>query len=207
MTAETDRLIEEGLTHYDIVHSDDTVIGLSRFLEELCKWNKSINLVGFRTPEAIVKELFYDAFFLTSRVRHLSSVLDLGSGSGVVAILFSLLASAQSVFSVEKSLKKVQFQRHVKRLLGLEVLQILHARAEDLPPLRLEGVVAKAFAPVPEVLDQVHKHLREGGHVFIPTGKTAGPIETPEFALEESLFYRLFRGDKEYQLFVYKKIS
>ncbi len=200
-------LIREGLLHYRISFDDRQVEQLSSFLEELSKWNKRMNLTGTKRIEEIVQKLIYDAFFLHTRLRSASSVLDLGSGSGVVAIPLSILDPRKEVYSVDKSLKKMQFQRHVRRLLGLGNLETLHGRIEEIDPLEVDAMVAKAFGPTSEVLAKGGRHIREGGHAYIVTGKTAQPAEVPAFLLEEARPYSLPKTEKEYQLLVYKKVS
>ena len=59
----------------------------------------------------------------------------------------------------------------MKRLLGLARLEIVHGRAEDIPPLGVEALIAKAFGPAPAVLVKGGRHLREGGSAFLVKGK------------------------------------
>ena len=108
-----------------------------------------MNLVGLKGGGRIVEGLLYDAFFIRSRLPGAGSLLDLGSGSGVVAIPLAVLDPGRDIYSVDKTFKKVLFQRHIKRLLGLKGLQVVHGRAEDISPLFTDLLVAKAFGLQP----------------------------------------------------------
>src|SRR5208283_3521766 len=126
----------------------------------------------------------------------------------VVSVPLAILNPTKRVFSVDKSLKKTQFQRHVKRLLGLGGLEIIRGRIEDVSPLHVEALVAKAFGPTSSILAKGGRHLAAGGSAFIVKGRSEGPSsEHRGFLLEKVVPYSLPKGDKTYQLFIYKKVS
>ncbi len=199
-------LMGEGLAFFGIGCDATTARRLLSFVEELGRWNRTMNLVGLKEGGQIVGDLVYDAFFLHTRVAGFDSVLDLGSGAGVVSIPLAILNPDKQIFSLDKALKKVLFQRHMKRLLGLARLEIVHGRVEDIPPLGADALVAKAFGPASAVLLKGGRHLREGGSALLVKGKGEKASLHPGFLLEKAESYRLPRSDKAYQLFVYKKV-
>ena len=166
-----------------------------------------MNLVGLKGSEAVIRRLIYDAFFLYTCIGPRQRVLEIGSGAGVVAIPLAILGRSMAIVSVEKSLKKVQFQRHARRLLGLGNLEILHGRIEDMAPLAAGILLAKAFGSASDILAKGGRHLREGGSAMLVKGTSERPLETQGFVLEEVRAYRLPGGHRDYQLFVYKKVS
>ncbi len=200
-------LIEEGLTFFGIGYDETTARQLLSYVEELGRWMRTMNLVGLKEGGQIVGDLVYDAFFLHTRVAGMNSLLDLGSGAGVVSIPLAVLNPDKQIFSLDKALKKIIFQRHVKRLLGLARLEIVHGRVEDIPPLGAEALIAKAFGPAPAVLVKGGRHLREGGSAFLVKGKGEEASTQVGFLLEKVERYCLPKSDKAYQLFVYKKVS
>ena len=202
-----ERLIEEGLAHFSIVAGPDAAARLLSYTKELARWRRTVNLVGLKDDRRIVTDLLYDAFFLHTCLAAASSLLDLGSGAGVVSIPLALLNPEKRVISLDKSLKKTQFQSHVKRLLGLGGLEILRGRAEDIPPLGVEALVAKAFGPTSSVLEKGGRHLAVGGLALIAKGRTGNPSEHQGYLLEQIKAYRLPESEKTYQLFIYKKAS
>ncbi len=184
----------------------ETVARLASYVCELERWGRTMNLIGPKEAGRIVTGLVYDAFFIRSRIPDDGSLLDLGSGSGVVAVPLAVLDPKRSIFSMEKTLKKVLFQRHVKRLLGLDRLQIVHKRAEEAAPLGVDLLVAKAFGPAAAVLDKGGRHLVAGGLAFLVRGKGEKPAGRPGFLLERAESYSLPGSAGAYQLFVYKKV-
>ena len=130
----------------------------------------------------------------------------MGSGAGILAIPLAILQLADKVFSVDRSAKKIQFQRHVKRSLGLERLALIQADIEKIEPLDVDILLAKAFGPLEEILKKGGGHLKEEGLAFVVKGKNEEARELAGFFCIKRETYRLPGLLKEYQLFVYKKI-
>jgi 16S rRNA (guanine527-N7)-methyltransferase len=157
--------------------------------------------------EAIIRDLLYDAFFLFSTVESGASLLDVGSGNGVLAITFACLDENVQVYPVDKNLKKIQFQRHIKRSLKLPRLLPVHGRIETLEPLNVDTVVAKGFAPTTQVLEKVSIHLLKEGRAYLLKGVEGEEAARPGFVLDKTISYRLPQSSKQYRLLLYKKIS
>jgi 16S rRNA (guanine527-N7)-methyltransferase len=200
-------LIRKGLSHFAVEFNDQQLRDISSYIYELGRWNQHMNLVGIKELRLVVTDLVFDAFFLHSRLQEGQSVLDLGSGAGVVAIPLAVLGPRRTVFSVDKIMKKVQFQRHVKRMLGLANLEVLYGRIEDIPPIEADVLVAKALGSTSAVLDMGRKHLRHGGKAFLLKGANEEASSEKGFLLDEATSYCLPETRKDYQLFAYKKIS
>jgi 16S rRNA (guanine527-N7)-methyltransferase len=199
------KMIEKGLITFHISFDDKKVDELLLYLLELEKWNKRMNLVGLKDMDSIVKELLFDAFFIHGYVRGSRNLMDFGSGSGIIAIPLAILTPEIEIFSVDKSLKKIQFQRHIKRILHLRGFTPVHGRFEALEPLGVESITVKGFGNIQEILDKGKKHLTGKGTIFILKGKRASSIEHEGFSMEAEIPYTLPMNDKAYRLFIYKK--
>jgi 16S rRNA (guanine527-N7)-methyltransferase len=199
--------IREGLESFHIDYDEADFRDLLYYMEEMMKWNKKVNLTGIRDMVAAVRELLYDAFFLRGHTEDDRSILDLGSGAGVLAIPLAILHKKASVFSIDKSLRKIQFQRHIKRNLNLPAFTPLHGRAEELPPTGVNSLVAKAFGSIPEILEKGGGHMRPGGRALILKGKKEEPVDVKGFLFAKSIPYELPVIAKSYKLLIYKKVS
>ena len=199
--------VEEGLCHFGISFDEEKLENVVSYVGYLDRWNERMNLVGLKGTEAIVRSLIYDAFFLYTCIGPRQRVLEIGSGAGVVAIPLAIVDRSLAVVSVEKSLKKAQFQRHARRLLHLANLEIIHGRIEDVAPLGADILLAKAFGSASDILAKGGRHLRKGGSAMLVKGTSEKPLENEVFVLEEVRAYRLPKSQRDYQLFVYKKVS
>jgi len=178
-----------------------------RFLEELDRWNRKMNLVGLTDIARVCRELLADSFFLHTFVGDRHRLVDVGSGSGILAIPLAVLNEAVVVHSVDSNLKKIQFQRHVRRTLDLRNLLPLEGRIEAIDPLNADGLVAKAYGTTEAILAAADRHLVPGGLVFITKGRGEGGKEARGYLLEKALSYSLPGVAKDYRLLIYKKIS
>jgi 16S rRNA (guanine527-N7)-methyltransferase len=202
---ELEKMMEEGLQFFSIAHDEKIVGNLSLYVRELNKWNEHMNLTGLKELKRVIRELLYDAFFLYSRMEGMKSTLDLGSGAGILGIPVKILDENLKVFSVDKSLKKIQFQRHVRRIVPLKDFEPIHSRAEVLEPLEVDALIVKGFATIDGILEKGGRHIKTGGCALILKGKTDEPTEFQGFELENAIPYCLPGSDKAYRFFVYRK--
>jgi 16S rRNA (guanine527-N7)-methyltransferase len=205
MISGSTELVRQGLLDLRVDFTEATLRDLDCYLQELQRWNKRVNLVGLKDVDAIVKDLLYDAFFLDSRVRGCNSLVDMGSGSGILSIPLKILNRSMKVYSVDRTLRKIQFQRHIKRSLHLNEFFPVHGRIEEIDRLGVESLVVKAFGPTEEILEKGGHHLAPGGHAFIVKGGLAVPPVCEGFDLRDQIFYTLPPGDRSYTLFIYRK--
>jgi 16S rRNA (guanine527-N7)-methyltransferase len=203
----TEKNIREGLTHFHIDYDVTALEGLLFYMEELMRWNEKMNLTGIRDIERAVQELLYDAFFLTRHLQNDYSILDLGSGAGILAIPLSIIDANVDIFSMDKSLRKVQFQRHIKRILRLNRFTPIHGRAEEMTPIAVDSLVVKAFGSIPEILEKGGIHIKPGGRALVLKGEKEKPVDCEGFFLEDTIRYELPVISKSYKLFIYKKVS
>lgn len=200
-----EKTIERGLMSLKVPFHGSDLKALCRYVTELTKWNERINLVGLKDPEPIIRELLNDAFFLIGYAKSNESILDLGSGAGILAIPLAILNKEMQVFSVDRTLKKIQFQRHIQRALKLNNFFPIHERIESLEPLNVQGLVAKAFGSITDILTKGGVHIRKGGHAFMLRGKTPTSEDVDGFDLKEVIPYALPDSIKARTLFVYRK--
>ena len=201
-----EELIKKGLEYFDLPRGPATLSCLAAYILELERWNRRINLTGKKGLHEIVEGLLYDSFFLCSQMGRVGRALDVGSGSGILAIPICILQCAEEIFSVDRSGKKIQFQRHIKRTLGLEGLTPLQADIETVDLAGIDVLAAKAFGATPDTLRKAGRHLKEGGLAFLLKGKNDKTMEADGFVCIKAEHYLLPGDPKEYRLFVYKKV-
>lgn len=203
------KYIEKGLDAYNIQYDKDILADLSFYIEELDRWNRHINLTGIKDVHSMIKILLYDAFFIFSRLKESKSILDMGSGNGILSITIAILKKPQGrmkVFSVDKSIKKIQFQKHIRRKLRLDDFVPIHGRIEMQRPMEVDALLAKGFGETAYILECGGAHIRRGGLAFIVKGKSETPQHIEGFCLKDDKMYTLPENDRVYRLFVYRKL-
>jgi len=170
----------QGANELGLVITPECERRLLGFLEELQRWGKRINLTAIRDPREGVEKHLLDALLLVPLLRGDERLLDIGSGAGLPGIPLKIVLPKLQLISVEAAEKKVLFQRHALRLLGLEA-RVEHVRVEALGERdgfrhAFEVITARAFSS----LDQL---VAYGAPLLAPHGRIIA-MKGPEGARE-----------------------
>ena len=168
MESENRELLMEGAKTFGVTLEPGTVALFDRYLTELLKWNQKINLTAIRTEKEIVLKHFIDSLSVYPYLEVPSSLVDLGSGAGFPGIPLKIVEPAFDVTLVDSVLKKVDFQRHVIRTLGLKGIEAIHSRVQEKgSPGKMAGrcdaVISRAFSDLSAFLRLAYSFLRKGG--------------------------------------------
>jgi len=137
---------------------------LRAYLALLERWNR-VHALTALPMESRREELLLDACALLPHLSSLEAgrtVADLGTGMGIPSVVIALARPDLRIIGVDASRKKIAFLRQACLELGLANLQPLAGRFEELPPLEADCGVAKALAPLGQLLAWWERHGRPG---------------------------------------------
>jgi 16S rRNA (guanine527-N7)-methyltransferase len=136
------------------------------YLDLLGKWNKVYNLTAVRDPAQMLTQHLLDCLAvvqpLKARLPALQTVLDVGAGGGLPAVVLAVACPQWQVSAVDTVAKKAAFIQTAAHSLGLPNLRGIHARVEDLA----EGydlVCSRAFASLADFTSWSAAALKPGG--------------------------------------------
>src|SRR4030042_5836307 len=169
-TANKDLLIE-GAKVFGIHLDEKAVETFDLYLQELLKWNQKINLTAIRSEKGIVLKHFLDSLSLSPYIPKTCSLLDIGSGAGFPGIPLKIIQPTLEMTLMDSVRKKVDFQKHIIRTLGLKGIEAIHGRVQDKGILKsLEGrfdiTLSRAFSDLRTLLILSFPFLKEGGTVI-----------------------------------------
>jgi 16S rRNA (guanine527-N7)-methyltransferase len=159
------------------------ISAFQRYEAKLLDWNARHNLTAIRDTEGIRTKHFLDSLtcMLAWRDNPPNSLIDIGTGAGFPGIPLKIMQPALALTLVESVGKKAEFCRHVAQTLGLERVEVLQTRAEEvglLPKHRehYDWAVARAVANLPILVEYLLPLVRVGGSILAQKGDS-GPAE------------------------------
>jgi 16S rRNA (guanine527-N7)-methyltransferase len=158
--------LSEGLNQLGLALSPAQQQQLLDYLDLLGKWNKIYNLTAVRDPAQMLTQHLLDCLAvvqpLKARLPALQTVLDVGAGGGLPAVVLAVACPQWQVSAVDTVAKKAAFIQTAAHSLGLPNLRGIHARVEDLA----EGydlVCSRAFASLADFTSWSAAALKPGG--------------------------------------------
>lgn len=151
---------------------------LARYCTLLLHWNRTHNLTAIDDPSQVLSHHLLDSLAIIPALEALLArsaaaesakpaksaksaladgpsvrILDLGSGGGLPGIPLAIARPQWRVSLLDKVGKKVAFLNQARLELGLENVEVLHARVEQLAPLpTYDLIVARAFASLADLV-------------------------------------------------------
>ena len=191
-----EKLTQDAQTLLNLRLSARQVGCFERYEKELLEWNEKFNLTAIRDAEGVRTKHFLDSLTCVQAWRETppTSMIDIGTGAGFPGIPLKILYPGLSLTLVESVGKKAEFCRHVINALGLERVEVVQARAEEIGQNkkyreRFDWAVARAVAGLPTLAEYLLPLVRVGGGVLAQKGES-GPAEAQ--AAEKSI--RLMGG-------------
>jgi len=176
MEGENRELLVRGVFNFGIELEEKAIEAFDLYLRELLKWNQKINLTAIRSERGIVLKHFIDSLSAFPHLTGISSLLDMGSGGGFPGIPLKIVQSSLKVTLIDSVQKKVDFQRHIIRTLGLKGIEAIHGRIQEkgiLEPLRgsYDGVISRAFSRLQAFLPLAFPSVKKGGVIIAMKGE------------------------------------
>jgi 16S rRNA (guanine527-N7)-methyltransferase len=166
--------------------SRETIARLDRFVELLVAWQQHTNLIARSTMPTLWTRHVADSLQLVGLAPDARIWADLGTGGGFPGLVVACAVAETEgahVHLVESIGKKATFLREAVRVTGAPAT--VHAmRIEDFVdkhPESLDVVMARALAPLPELLRIAYPLLKTGALGLFPKGQDVA-VELTEAA-------------------------
>ena len=178
-----EKLIHDAQALFNVHVTGRQVMSLITYEKELLEWNQKFNLTAIRDVESIRVKHFLDSFscVLAWQGTPPRNMIDLGTGAGFPGLALKILYPNMKLTLVESVGKKAMFCQHIVSVLGLEHVNVVQARAEDLgqnPQHRekYDWAVARAVANLSILSEYLLPLVERGGTMLAQKGES-GPAE------------------------------
>jgi 16S rRNA (guanine527-N7)-methyltransferase len=155
----------------------ETLIEFELFISMLQQGNDEINIISKETSknEAIRERHIIDSAQIIEFVDLNSNIItDIGTGGGmpgiIVSIMIKNMKNSAKVHLYEKSYHKSGFLRKVSRDLKLNT-EVMQENVFEAQNLESGTIMARAFKPLPIILDLVYKNFSSYKNLIVLMGK------------------------------------
>ena len=164
-----ERLIQEAAT-LEVTLTPQDAGRLLTLTEELARWNRSYNLTAIAPADMLTHHLL-DSLAVQHDL-HGTRIADVGTGAGFPGLPLAVCNPQRHFTLIDATAKKLRFVTHAVNLLGLANVTVLHARVERLAVAApFDTVRARAFAPLPELIEKVAPLCGPGTRVLAMKGR------------------------------------
>ena len=178
-----EKLARDAQALFNVHITGRQVMALITYEKELIEWNQKFNLTAIRDSDSIRTKHFLDSFscVLAWKASPPERLVDIGTGAGFPGIPLKILYPSLKLTLVESVGKKAMFCQHIVRVLRLEDVEVIQARAEDLgqkPEHRekYDWAVARAVANLNVLSEYLIPLVKVGGMALAQKGES-GPAE------------------------------
>ena len=218
MEIENKKLLIEGAKVFGIYLDEKPVEAFDLYLKELLKWNQKISLTAIRSEKGIILKHFLDSLSVYPYLTKPSLLLDIGSGAGFPGIPLKIVLPPLEVTLIDSVRKKVDFQRHIIRMLGLKGIEAIHGRVQDKEILKsMEGrfdiVISRAFSDLRTLLILSFPFLKKGGGVLAMKGGTGSEeiqllskTEEARYQMKKTVSFSLPQSSFKRSILLFEKV-
>ncbi|MGK2906722.1 MAG: 16S rRNA (guanine(527)-N(7))-methyltransferase RsmG [Desulfuromonadales bacterium] len=162
----------ELLRRLDLKVAPEAIPLLERLTDDLLRWNSRRNLTAIIDRDEVLEKHIADSLTLLPFARQATHLLDIGSGAGFPSLPLKIVCPELKVVSVDAVGKKVDFQRHIARTLGLTGFTALHERAEKLTDYLavFDLITARALCSLADLVELAGPLLAPGGRLVAMKG-------------------------------------
>ena len=147
------------LAEFDV--SRETSERLDTVILTLDAWRKRSNLIGPREWPQIWSRHVADSYQILPHISETANCVDLGSGAGFPGLVISAARPKGHVTMMESVGKKCAFLRAAIDAAGLNA-SVYQGRIEAAPQSDADIVTARAFAPLPKLLEYAWPWMKNG---------------------------------------------
>lgn len=146
--------------------------------ERLIEVNKVMNLTAITDEDGIILRHLVDSLLISEHIAPNSSIIDVGCGAGFPSLPLAILRPDLKITALDSTEKRIRYVDETAKLLGLENVTAVAARAEDFAKLpanreRFDFATARAVASLPMLCELTIPFIKVGGSLVAMKAKGA----------------------------------
>lgn len=157
------------------VFSSESLLGAERFADLLAGEGVLRGLIGPREVPRLWERHLLNSAVLAEVIPGSASLCDIGTGAGLPGVVIAIARRDLRVTLVEPLLRRTTFLTEVVQELGLENVEVVRGRADDLHGERtFDLVTSRAVAPLGRLLEWSMPLVAPSGALVAMKGQSVG---------------------------------
>lgn len=203
---------------YKIEVSEKQLDQFEKYYQYLVEENEKFNLTAITEMKDVAIKHFLDSVLGAVEIPQNANVIDVGTGGGFPGVPLKILRPDIKITLLDSLQKRVNFLKEVVKMLGLENVECVHARAEDYAKEKREKFdisLSRAVASVPTLSEYLIPFVKVGGKVIMYKSQKADEelaegqkaIKTFGGNVDKIIPFKLEEVESERNIVVIKKIA
>lgn len=165
-------------TEYGLKLTESQISAFNRYFELLVEWNEKINLTAITEPREVAIKHMVDSLscYQEDLFKGDVSLIDVGTGAGFPGLPLKIFCPNIKLTLLDSLNKRVKFLQLVVDELGLENVEVIHARSEEAARNKkyrekFDLATARAVARLPIISEYCLPFVKLNGHFIALKGR------------------------------------
>ena len=129
-----ENLLVKGLSELGLTITEEQIEKFDKYYEMLIETNKVMNLTSITEYDEVIIKHFIDSLLVVNifDINQSKKMIDVGTGAGFPGIPIKIMFPHLQITLLDSLNKRLKFLNNVIDELGLESIETVHGRAEDI---------------------------------------------------------------------------
>lgn len=173
-------MLKQAIETFGYDSSADTLSRFERYMELIIEWNEKVNLTAITERDEFIKKHFIDSLCCLphDEFKQSETVIDVGTGAGFPGMPLAIMCPDKKFLLIDSLNKRIKILNEIISELGLENVEAVHGRAEELARNKLyreqfDICVSRAVSRLSVLSEYCLPFVKKGGWLAAYKGPDA----------------------------------
>lgn len=156
--------------------SSEQVLTFKKWAELFCNYNLHTNLMSRNEIPNLFEKHLYDSLSIVlwenfNKIKNGAKLLDIGTGGGFPGVILAMAFPEITVIANDSRARKLKFTDEAKKILGLQNLQTILGRAEEIERKNADIITFRAVGKIKDYINMAKRHTKSGSYIVFYKAK------------------------------------